>query len=823
MDSLYNPSIISMQVIKRDGRKEKVSFDKILKRIEDLCNSLNLDRINPTLVAKETIQRLCDGITTSELDLFAANKCAEKIIDDPQYNNLAAGLCVSNLHKTTPNDFMSVTNNLYNNYIDIREIAENENPHHPLVSDEYYNFAQKHICEINNAIDYSRDYLLDFFSIKTVERYLNKIIKDGKTIILERPQHMFMRTAIQIHMARDDIDKTIQTYDLISTRYFTHASPTLFNAGLPNPQLSSCYLLDMGDSIDDIYETKKNMAKISKWGGGIGVHVQDVRAKGSLIRGTNGRSDGLVPMVKTLNSDARYVNQSGRRNGAIAIYIEPWHPDSPDCIELRRPTNDENSSARDIFIGIWMPDIFMQRVKNDEIWSFMCPKICNQLSNKYGKEFDDYYVKCEQEGKFVKQIRAKELWMKILRSQIETGMPYMLYKDSVNSKSNQKNIGIVKSSNLCAEIVEVSTMEEIAVCNLASIVLHKFVETDSTGKKFYNFEKLREIAEIITENLNNVIDANYYPVKEAEISNMRHRPIGVGVQGLADTYCMMGYPFFSDEAHELNKKIFETIYYGCLTASNRLAIRDGPYETFEGSPFSQGILQYHQWGLTEQDLLMDYDWAGLIDSIKTYGTRNSLLTALMPTASTSQIMGSNECFEPYTSNLYTRSTISGQYIIVNRHLVETLIDMGLWTEDIKNEFLYDNGSIQKIKAIPQNIKDIYKTAYDKIDPDVPTSYLGMRTVIKQAIERGPFIDQTQSMNIFCSIPNSKLLTQAHYYGWKNGLKTGMYYLRSRPAVNAIQFGLDRKVIEKIEKQRNEKRVVETQGNDNYHPCEMCSG
>jgi len=794
-----------MEVIKRDGRREKVSFDKIIRRIESLSIKLNLKRIDPIEIAKQTIQGICDGIKTEELDFLAAQKCADKIIDDPQYNKLAAGICISNLHKNSSDDFMAVTEKLYNNKDSLNKRA-------PLVTDEYYNVVKKHINRINKEINYERDFLLNFFAIKTLERaYLirlknvninskkNKspinskeelmLRKYGK--IVERVQHMWMRVAIGIHF--DDIEAAIETYKYMSQQYFTHASPTLYNAGSSRPQMSSCFLLGMKDNIEGIFKTLSNAAFISKWAGGIGIHINDIRAKGSIIRGTNGTSDGVVPLAQHVNTLARYINQGGRRNGAIALYIEPWHPDIFAFCELKKTTGKEEFRARDVFLALWIPDLFMKRVDEGGVWSLMCPDECPGLTDAYGEEFEKLYNKYESEGRYHRQIPAEDLWFHILECQYETGVPYMLYKDHANKKSNQQNIGTIKSSNLCAEIIEYSDGDEYAVCNLASICLPKFVETNKTGEQFYNFDKLCKIAQIVTKNLNKIIDINYYPVEEAKRSNMKHRPIGIGVQGLANVYCMMDYPFDSDEAMNLNKRIFETIYYGALKASNELAKRDGPYETFEGSPFSKGKLQFHLWGISEDDLLMGWDWKTLIQDIVKYGTRNSLLTALMPTASTSQICNNNECFEPYTTNLYKRTTLAGEYIIVNEYLIERLIQKGLWNKQIKREFLYDNGSIQKIKEIPMHIKEIFKTAYE----------MKTKPILDQAIGRGPFVDQSQSMNIFSNNPDFDMLTSSHFYAWEHGLKTGMYYLRSQPAVSPIQFGLDPGVIEKIKAKRNE--------------------
>lgn len=1208
MESLSNSRnslnyISYMEVVKRNGNRERVSFDKIIRRIEGVCERLHLGRIDPIEIAKETVQGLYNGITTEELDFFAANKCAEKILDDPEYNRLAAGLCISNLHKTTSDDFLHVTQKLYNN-------KDAEGNHNPLVTKEYLNAVMNNKEKLNATIDYSKDFDFDFFAIKTLEKaYLIRLKNDeddpakkkkrnelsgedklrlSKGKIIERPQQMIMRVALGIH--GQDIDAAIETYNLIANHYFTHASPTLFNAGTPRPQLASCFLLDMDDSIDDIFETISDVSKISKWAGGIGIHLNDIRASKSIIRGTNGTSDGIIPLIKVLNEVGRYINQcftpdtmvfskngpikmgdvkikdelytidgslkrvnevikntvdkeiyeinvvnsfetvkvtgehqiyvipnqkkitnlslilnrlkkdivkpvyksvkdlttddivcfpkpkyltnnefdedhhrfygimlrdgyiykkkncnsmeygiavnedskietykfikkyleskkihywennqdncisikwtyceklnikydelydsddekiistnylnlskdkttsllkglinnnddsvrkeiyyhttskklayqirfllmrfgvlvsghikddrdttqkityvlripkhefvetfadikatsklkyfeyddkmwsritsikkidykgevldfnmqdnhnyltnmglvhnSGRRNGAIAIYIEPWHADIYEFCDLRKNTGAEELRARDIFLALWVNDLFMKRVQENGMWSLMCPDECPGLTDTYGLEFEQLYIKYEQEGKYRKQVKAEDLWFHILTAQIETGMPYMLYKDSVNEKSNQKNIGVIKSSNLCSEIVQYSDQNEIAVCNLCSLCLPKYIITNEEGKLSYDFNKLLEVAQVATRNLNKIIDVNFYPVNKAKKSNFKHRPIGIGVQGLADTYCILDIPFDSEEARHLNKQIFETIYYGCLKASNDLAKQYGPYETFNGSPFSKGQLQYHMWGLNEDDLTTNLDWSSLINDIKKYGTRNSLLTALMPTASTSQIMNNNEAFEPFTTNLYTRTTLAGEYVVINRYLIEKLIKMGLWTKSVKDQFMYDNGSIQKIDEIPNHIKEIYKTAFE----------MKAKPIVQQAVDRGPFIDQTQSMNIFSNEPDFNMLTSSHFYGWKNGLKTGMYYLRSQPAVDPIKFGMDPETIRKIEKKRKKHQFISESSSDvsnysdndehcesgedndntnvyngrldNYKVCEMCSG
>lgn len=752
-----------MQVIKRDGRSENVSFDKIIARIQGLQSYMKLDRVNAIEIAKETVRGLRDKITTIELDTYAADKCAERIMDDPQYGTLGAGICVSNLHKNTFEDFLQVTMALYNN-------CDNNNKHIPLVTEEYVNFVKNNIEIINKTLNYNNDYLYDFFAIKTLENaYLIKVNKK----IVERPQHMIMRVSLAIH--HNNIDDALETYTFMSNRYFTHASPTLYNAASPRPQLSSCFLLHMNDSVEGIFNTVGQVAAISKYSGGIGIHIQDVRANGSLIRGTNGNTRGIIPIIKILNETGKCINQGGKRNGAIAIYVEPWHADIFEFCELKKNTGIEETKARDIFLGLWIPDLFMKRVKEKGIWSLMCPDKCPGLTDAYGDAFEELYTKYEKEKKYNRQVNAVDLWKHIMEAQIETGIPYMHYKDHANRLSNQQNIGTIKSSNLCGEIIEYSDENEIAVCNLASICLPTFIKNG-----VFDFKLLSDVAGIITKNLNKIIDINFYPVIQAKNSNLRHRPIGIGVQGLADIFCILNIPYESEQARTLNKGIFEAIYYGSLKSSCAIAKIEGPYSTFEGSPFSKGQLQYHLWGLDESNFVLQQDWLTLIEDIKKYGTRNSLLTTIMPTATTSQIMGFNECTEPYTTNIYTRTTLAGEYTLVNRYLIEKLIELGLWTNEIKDELLFDNGSVQNISVIPDNIKEVFKTAFEmKIKP-----------LLQLAIDRGPFIDQSQSMNIFMATPDFNRLSSSHIFAWENKLKTGMYYLRSQPAVNPIKFGLE---------------------------------
>lgn len=809
IDNSSRSTASSMQVIKRDGRLEDVSFDKILARIDGVRKAQNLNRINSIEIAKETIQGLYNGITTSELDTYAANKCAERIMEDPQYDTLAAGITISNMHKMTPTTFMEVTEKLFMN-------KDRDGKSNPLVTEEYYNNIKKNIDIIEKTINYENDYLFDFFAIKTLERSYLFRLKEEDNIgkIVERPQHLIMRVAFGIH--HEDVGSALETYNMISDHYFTHASPTLFNAGTKRSQMSSCFLLNMEDSIEGIFnETICDVAHISKWAGGIGVHLQNIRAKGSMIRGTNGSSDGIIPLVKLLNSLARYINQGGRRNGAIATYLEPWHADIYNFCELRTINGSEELRARDIFLGLWVCDLFYERVQSDGMWSLMCPDECPGLTKTYGKEFEALYLKYEDEKKYKRQVKAKDLFDHIMNCQLETGMPYMLNKDNANRLSNQKNVGTLSGGNLCAEIIEYCDDNEIAVCNLASICLPTFIE----GGKF-NYDKLAYISGVICKNLNKIIEINFYPSEKAKESNFRHRPIGIGVQGFANVLCLMGYSVDSEEAIDINKKIFESIYYGAVKASVELSKIDGPYSTFEGSPASKGQLQYHMWGLTNDDLSGMWDWDSLVEDVKTYGMRNSLLTTIMPTATTSQIMGFNESTEPFTTNLYTRSTLAGEYTLVNKCLVEKLITMGLWTDDVKNELLYDNGSVQNIVTIPDSIKAIYKTAFEmKIKP-----------LHDLAITRGPFICQTQSMNIFMKSPNKRKLANSHFYAWKNNLKTSMYYLRSQPAVDAVKFGLDMAVVNAIEERRLQNNIEIAEKPDiqqipNHNPCAggFCSG
>ena len=754
-----------MFVIKRDGHKEPVMFDKITARIKKLCYSLN-PLVDPVRVSMRVIEGLYDGVTTSELDNLAAEVSATMTTSHPDYATLAARISVSNLHKNTKKSFSETMTDLYN------YVNPSTGKKAPLLSDEVYKVIKKNAEKLDSTIIYNRDFNYDYFGFKTLERsYLLRL----NGVVVERPQHMLMRVSVGIHY--DDLDSAIETYNLMSKKFFTHATPTLFNSGTPKPQLSSCFLLTMKeDSIDGIYDTLKQTAKISQSAGGIGLSIHNVRSTGSYISGTNGTSNGIVPMLRVFNDTARYVDQGGgKRKGSFAIYIEPWHSDIFDFLDLKKNHGKEEMRARDLFYAMWIPDLFMKRVESNEDWTLMCPNECPGLYDCHSEEFEKLYLNYEKEGKGRKTIKARELWEKILESQIETGTPYMLYKDACNRKSNQKNLGTIRSSNLCTEILEYTSKDEIAVCNLASIALPMFVKNNS-----FDHKELFNVTKRVTKNLNKVIDRNYYPVKEAENSNFRHRPIGLGVQGLADAFIKLRMPFTSDEAKALNQDIFETIYYAALTASMEEAQRDGTYKSYKGSPISKGEFQHNMWGVKDEDLSGRWDWAKLRKDIKKNGVRNSLLVAPMPTASTSQILGNNECFEPYTSNIYTRRVLSGEFIVVNKHLLEDLVKLGLWNEELKQELMKANGSIQHIDFIPQDIKDLYKTVWE----------LSMKDIIDMARHRGYFIDQSQSLNLFMEGATMAKLTSMHFYAWKSGLKTGMYYLRTKSAVDAIKFTLD---------------------------------
>ena len=762
-----------MYVAKRDGRKEPIMFDKITARIKKLCYGFN-PLVDPVRVAMRVIEGLYDGVTTSELDNLAAEIAATMTTTHPDYASLAARISVSNLHKNTLKSFSETMKDLY----------EYVNPitgkKAPLLSDEVYKVIKKNAEELDSKIIYNRDFGYDYFGFKTLERsYLLKI--NGQ--IVERPQHMLMRVSVGIHL--DDLEAVIDTYELMSKKYFTHATPTLFNSGTPKPQMSSCFLLTMqDDSIDGIYDTLKQTAKISQSAGGIGLSIHNIRSTGSYISGTNGTSNGIVPMLRVFNDTARYVDQGGgKRKGSFAIYIEPWHSDIFDFLDLKKNHGKEEMRARDLFYAMWVPDLFMKRVEENAEWTLMCPNECPGLYDCHGDEFDKLYLKYEKKSKGRKTIKARELWEKILESQIETGTPYMLYKDSANRKSNQKNLGTIRSSNLCTEILEYTSKDEIAVCNLASIALPMFVEDGE-----FNHKKLYDVTVRVTKNLNKVIDRNYYPVKEAENSNFRHRPIGLGVQGLADAFIELRMPFTSEKAKELNQDIFETLYFAALQASVEESKKDGPYKTYKGSPISKGEFQHNMWGIKDEELSGRWDWAKLRKDVLKHGVRNSLLVAPMPTASTSQILGNNECFEPYTSNLYTRRVLSGEFIIVNKHLLKDLVDLNLWNEDMKHELMRSNGSIQDIKQIPDELKELYKTVWE----------MSMKDIIDMARHRGYFIDQSQSLNLFMEGATMSKLTSMHFYGWKSGLKTGMYYLRTKSAVDAIKFTLEKKEKAEVE-------------------------
>ena len=813
-----------MYVIKRNGEEESVSFDKILNRIKSL--SMNLD-INPSMLAQKVIARIYNGVSTSEIDDLTAEICTSMMTENPDIGILASKIAVSNHQKKTSPSFSETIYILYNN----KDIHGNLTP---LISQELYKMVMSNKEKLNTFIKYERDFNFDFFGFKTLEKaYLMKV--NGK--IVERPQHMLMRVSLGIH--GNDFKDALNTYEMMSQQYFIHATPTLYNAGTPRPQCSSCFLVAMeDDSIDGIYETIKQCALISKWSGGIGCHIHNIRSENSRIRGTNGVSTGIIPMLRVFNNTARYVNQGGKRNGSFAMYLEPWHPDIEQFLKLKRNHGNEEERARDLFYALWIPDLFMKRVEENGKWSLMCPDECPGLHETYGDEFERLYLKYENSGKSKKIINAQELWFTILDSQIETGTPYLLYKDHANKKSNQKNIGIIKSSNLCCEIMEVSNKDETAVCNLASIGLSKFVEN-----REFDYKKLYEITRIITKNLNKVIDVNFYPVKKAEVSNKRHRPIGIGVQGLADAFVLMEVAFDSPEAKQINKDIFETIYFASLEESmsiskkreeplnryktllekenNNTILEDekkelnqlfdtykpideelnrnnylGSYSSFNGSPASNGILQYDMWDVEPSDR---WNWNELKENIQKYGIRNSLLVAPMPTASTSQILGNNECIEPFTSNIYSRRTLAGEFIVINKYLIKDLINLGIWNNELKNKIIINEGSIQNIEEIPQNIKKIYKTVWD----------IKQKVLIDMAADRGAFVCQSQSLNLFMAEADYSKLTSMHFYTWRKGLKTGIYYLRTRAVSKAQQFSINPELIQKNEENSNE-------------PCEMCS-
>ena len=818
-----------MRVVKRNGKFETIGFDKILKRVKTIGSEAGI-KLNYTTFVMKVIDQLYDGIPTTKIDELTAEQCASLSVQHPDYATLASRLIISNHHKNTSSSFFSVMKKLYN-YKDIH------NTHTPIINKQFFETIETNKDVFDKMIVHERDNLIDYFGFKTLERaYLMKI----NGTIMERPQYLWLRTAIGIH--GDNIEKVKKSYDLMSQKYFTHATPTLFNAGTPKPQLSSCYLLSLEkDSITGIYNTLSDCAQISKWAGGIGLHIHNVRAKGSHIRGTNGTSNGIVPMLKVFNNTARYVDQGGgRRNGSFAIYIEPWHADIEDFLEMKKNHGDEEMRARDLFYALWISDLFMERVKTNGKWTLMCPDECPGLSDVYGDEFVKLYTDYENKNKGKKQVDARDLWYQILDSQMETGTPYILYKDACNKKSNQKNIGTIKSSNLCTEIIEYSDDKETAVCNLASVGLSKFVKQD----KSFDYIKLHEVTKVVADNLNKVIDINFYPTEKTKNSNLRHRPIGIGVQGLADVFALMDIPFHSNEAKEINKLIFETIYHASLEQSMELSkeryyiveekrysktvidtsvydlfneheknmwkLMDdkkttvGSYSTFEGSPLSHGIFQFDMWNVTPTP--DRYDWNKLREDIKTYGVRNSLSVAPMPTASTSQILGNNECFEPFTSNLYSRRTLAGEFVIVNKYLMKELIELKLWNDEMKTQIISNNGSIQKINTIPQHVKDKYKIVWE----------IPMKHIIEMAKDRGAFICQSQSLNLWIEEPNYKKLTSMHFYSWEAGLKTGIYYLRRKAKHQAQQFTIE------PEKKNTNNTNVTTSNSEQEEICEMCS-
>jgi ribonucleoside-diphosphate reductase alpha subunit len=791
-------SMISMQVVKRNGSKEDVSFDKVLNRIRSAADALE---VNPTLIAQRTLARIYDGVKTAELDELAAQLSISLMTTNPDYGTLASRIAISNHHRNTSDSFTAVVAALADQTMD------KTGDKTTIISEELLEICKKHGEEIDKRIDYSRDYLFDYFGFKTLEKqqYLLRSIK-GKT--LERPQHLLMRVALAL-WGSVDIEKAFETYDLLSQKYFIHATPTNFNAGTPRQQLSSCFLIAMKeDSIVGIYDTLKECAQISKHAGGIGLHIHNIRAKGALIRGTNGTSNGIVPMLRNFNDTARYVDQGGgKRNGSFAIYLEPWHADVEDFLKLKLNTGSEEERCRDLFYALWIPDLFMERVEKNEPWTLFCPSEAPGLADVYGQDFKELYERYEREGRGRKQVDAQKLWFKVLDSQIETGTPYLLYKDAANEKSNQKNLGVIKSSNLCVEIIEYSSKDETAVCNLASVALPMYVDVK---KRAFNYDKLREVVKVAIKNLNRVIDINYYPTPETERSNKRHRPVGLGVQGLADVFALMRVPWETDRALELNQRIFEHIYYAAVEASAEVAEKEGAYSTYEGSPMSKGQFQYDLWGVQPlTDIDNTLDWASLKHKVSQYGVRNSLLVAPMPTASTSQILGFNECFEPFTSNIYTRRTLAGEFIVVNKYLMKDLEKLDLWNENMKQQIIARNGSVQGIEEIPESIQKLYRTSWE----------IKQKTLIDMAAARGAFICQSQSLNLFVADPNYAKLTSMHFYAWKKGLKTGIYYLRTRAPVMAQKFTVDpelQKAAEKSEQERLHKKYAADEG------CVMCS-
>ena len=800
-----------MYVIKRSGKKEQVSFDKVLERLKLLSLGLDTENFSYELVAQKTIEGIYDGVSTEELDNLSAEIAASKAVDHPDYGVLASRIIVSGIQKSVERIFSKNIELLYNYKDPKKEI------HIPLVSEALYKIVQKHKDRLDKMIVHDRDYDYDYFGIKTLMRsYLLK--RDGK--ISETPQQMLLRVSLGIH--GDDLDSVEKSYQMLSKRLFTHATPTTITAGTPWPRLSSCFLLAMkDDSIEGIYDTLKSAALISQGGAGIGIHIHNIRSKGSYIRGTGGESNGIVPMLKNFNETARYVDQGGgKRKGVITIYLEPWHADVFDFLDLKKNTGKEELRARDLFYALWIPDLFMKRVKEDKMWSLMDPNVSSGLSDLYGKDFEKAYEKYEKEGKFVKQVRAQDLWFKIVSSQIETGNPYMLYKDAVNERNAQKNLGVIKSSNVCAEICEYSDSEQTGVCNLASIALPKFVKKDGS----FDHEALRELVHVIVNNLDKIIDINKYPTKETEYSNLLHRPMGIGVQGFADMLVILKLPFDSDEALRLNREIFETIYYSALEKSNELAKSKGKYKSFDESPASEGILQFDFWQKQGREVVFSgrWNWDKLKEKIKKDGLRNSLFVAQMPTASTSQILGNNESVEPFTSNMYLRRTLSGEFIVINKHLIKDLLERGLWNEKMKHKMMAENGSIQNIDEIPDDLKKIYRTVWE----------IPQKAIIDQAAARSPFVDQSQSMNIHMTDPTFSKVTSMHFYGWKSGLKTGMYYLRTQAARDAIKFTVNKELVEekrgggeqekKSEAKNLEAKNLKVVSDDDPKVCINCS-
>jgi ribonucleoside-diphosphate reductase alpha chain len=782
-----------MKVKKRDGSFEEMRYDKITRRIQNFCDDLNTEYIDPTLITLKVTQGIYDGITTTELDILAAETAASLVTTHSDYAKLAGRLAVSNLHKTTPKKFSQAIKELYS-FIEPKTGKETT-----LISDEVFQFVQQNREALDGAIRQERDLDFDYFGFKTLER--SYLLKVGKRIV-ERPQYMYMRVAVGI--CNGNLEMALRIYDDLSQHFYTHATPTLFNAGTRRPQMSSCFLIgNKGDDIDGLFDTIKDVAKISKWAGGIGLHVHNVRGKGSYIKGTGGESDGLLPMMKTYNEVARWINQGGKRKGSFAVYLEPWHSDVFEFIDLRKNHGKEEMRARDLFLAMWVPDLFMKRVEEDSDWTLFSPDEAPGLSDvyddpfKFTQEFTELYEKYEQEGRGRKVVKARKLMDAILTSQIETGTPYMLYKDAANYKSNQKNLGTIKSSNLCTEIIEYSNEEEQAVCNLASIALPKYILNNE-----FNHELLYEYVYQVVKNLNNVIDLNFYPTKETELSNMKHRPIGLGIQGLADIFCMLRLPFESEESDKLQTEIFETIYFAALTSSKDLAKEQGHYSTFEGSPLSKGIFQYELWGKTDKDTRGRWDWKSLRKEVMKYGVRNSLLVAPMPTASTAQILGNNEAFEPFTSNLYSRRTLGGEFIVINKHLVGELLERGLWSDEIRKKLIMENGSVQNIPEIPVDVKEIYKTVWE----------MSQKRILTMAANRSIYIDQSQSLNLFIGNANKTKVLAAHLYGWKLGLKTGMYYLRTRSAVDPLKgLGIDTSTAKPI---NETQEILNTNHNNN---------